>query len=82
MNRLKFSDPYQLESIRREIFIWERTAASMAVFSRDENVQSMVIDKIRSLGDKLIHTNDAIVTAKNLAAYEETLNTLKNKVNI
>lgn len=80
MNRLKYADPHELHTIQREIFIWERTAASMAVFSRDDNVHSIVREKIRSLGDKLVRTNDEISTLGNVAAFEETLNALKKKV--
>lgn len=83
VSTIRFVDPLPVQELRHEITIWERTAASMAAFSHDENViQSLLQNKIKTLGDKLDNTIDEEPESEVLLEYKTTLQMLQKKVRV
>ncbi|XP_018563114.1 P protein [Anoplophora glabripennis] len=63
----KFDEPPVVQGLKREIAVWERTAASVGSYSKDEDVvKESLIKKMTRLQDKLKHTVN-----KNINAVEE-----------
>ncbi|KAJ8916646.1 hypothetical protein NQ315_000291 [Exocentrus adspersus] len=57
MSYYKFSEPPVVQGLKREIAAWERTAASVGSYSRDEGaVRQSLMKKMTKLQNKLKHT--------------------------
>ncbi|XP_058793349.1 P protein-like [Phymastichus coffea] len=75
---LRFDEPQDIQELRHEIIIWQRAAASLSSYSRDENiVRATLMKKIKRL---LYELKQKLVTGSVLLEnYQTTLEELENK---
>lgn len=79
INDLRFNEPHEIQEMRHEISVWQRAAASLSSYSKDEDIVRETLDKKvnrlrRNLKKKLTTTN---VPDEN---YKQTLEEMQAKV--
>lgn len=75
---LRLWEPKEIKDLRREIRIWQRTAYSLASFSKDVDlVSETLLRKVEILKNKLKKLQAGIGSK---AVYRNTLEGLNNKV--
>lgn len=79
INDLRFTEPQDVQEIRHEIAVWQRAAASLSSYSKDEDlVRETLLKKVnrlsRSLKKKLVSGSVPV------ESYKATLDELKSKV--
>ncbi|CAH1184847.1 unnamed protein product [Phyllotreta striolata] len=63
MKYYRFDEPAEIQDLKREIAVWERTAASMSSYSKDENhVKDSLLKQMVTLRNKL---RDTVYVASN-----------------
>lgn len=79
MNDLRFSEPQDVQELRHEISVWERAAASLSSYSKDEAfVRETLVKKVNRLKRTL---KKKLTTATvPVDSYEATLEELQAKV--
>ncbi|XP_038112968.1 P protein isoform X3 [Culex quinquefasciatus] len=78
INDLRFTEPQDVQEIRHEIAVWQRAAASLSSYSKDEDlVRETLLKKVnrlsRSLKKKLVSGSVPV------ESYKATLDELKSK---
>lgn len=54
MNKLRFTEPQNIQELRHEIQVWQRAAASLSSYSKDEDlVRETLVKKVNRLGRQL-----------------------------
>lgn len=76
---LRFSEPQDVQQLRNEIIVWQRTAAKLSSYSKDEDlVRETLLKKVsrleRQLEKKL--ASDTV----SMESYKQTLQDLQQKV--
>ncbi|KOC59796.1 P protein [Habropoda laboriosa] len=78
---LRFDEPQDVQELRHEIAIWQRAAASLSSYSKDENlVRETLMKKVQRLLSQL--KKKLITGSVALERYKTTLEELQEKVNI
>lgn len=79
INKLRFSEPQNIQELRREIQVWQRAAASLSSYSKDEDlVRETLLKKVNRLDREL---KKRLVSGSVPAAnYKATLEELQAKV--
>lgn len=78
---LFFCSPLFFKELRHEIAVWQRAAASLSSYSKDENlVRETLLKKVRRLLSQL--KKKLITGSVALERYKTTLEELQEKVNI
>ncbi|KAH0535423.1 hypothetical protein KQX54_016334 [Cotesia glomerata] len=78
---LKFGEPLQIQEMRHEIAIWQRAAASLSSYSREEKlVRDILLQKVQTLSAAL----DSKLTTGRISSlkYRSTLEELQDKYQI
>lgn len=79
MDDLRFSEPRGIQDLRQEIGVWQRAAASLSAYSRDEELVKETILKKSSYLERLLKKR--LATGKlPVDTYKETLHELQEKV--
>ncbi|XP_029726961.1 P protein isoform X2 [Aedes albopictus] len=74
---LRFSEPQDVQEIRHEIAVWQRAAASLSSYSKDEDlVRETLLKKVNKLSRSL---KKKLVSGSVPVEYKATLEELKNK---
>ncbi|EAT40274.1 AAEL007979-PA [Aedes aegypti] len=74
---LRFSEPQDVQEIRHEIAVWQRAAASLSSYSKDEDlVRETLLKKVNKLSRSL---KKKLVSGSVPVEYKTTLEELKNK---
>lgn len=79
MNKLRFTEPQNIQELRHEIQVWQRAAASLSSYSKDEDlVRETLLKKVNRLGRQLKKqlSSDKVPTD----SYKATLGELQAKV--
>nr|XP_033201625.1 P protein-like [Bombus vancouverensis nearcticus] len=75
---LKFAEPRDVQELRHEIAIWQRAAASLSSYSKDENlVRETLLKKVQRLLSQL--KKKLITGSVTLETYKTTLEELQEK---
>lgn len=78
-HELRMKEPKEVTELRREIIIWERTAATLSTYTRDSHiVRDTLLKKVKILRDKLrrLESEEFVSTE----TYKTTLDELKQMV--
>ncbi|KXJ77587.1 hypothetical protein RP20_CCG007167 [Aedes albopictus] len=74
---LRFNEPQDVQEIRHEIAVWQRAAASLSSYSKDEDlVRETLLKKVNKLSRSL---KKKLVSGSVPVEYKATLEELKNK---
>lgn len=79
INKLRFSEPQNIQELRREIQVWQRAAASLSSYSKDEDlVRETLLKKVNRLDRELKKrlTSGSVP----VESYKATLEELQAKV--
>lgn len=79
INDLRSTEPQEIQELRNEITVWQRTAEQLSPYSKDEDlVRGTVLKKVNRLQRLLTKklTSDSILEG----SYEQTLEDLQKKV--
>lgn len=81
INDLRFNEPQEIQEMRHEIAVWQRAAASLSSYSKDEDiVRETLAKKVnrlkRNLKKKLTSTSVPIEN------YKQTLEEMQAKVKV
>ncbi|XP_057334665.1 P protein isoform X2 [Microplitis mediator] len=75
---LKYPEPQEIQELKHEIAIWQRAAASLSSYSREEKlVRDILLKKVKSLSTLL--NNKLANGSSNLLKYKSTLEELQEK---
>ncbi|XP_016915307.2 P protein-like isoform X2 [Apis cerana] len=78
MAALKFAEPPDVQELRHEIAIWQRAAASLSSYSKDENlVRETLLKKVQRLLSQL--KKKLMTGSETLERYKTTLEELQEK---
>lgn len=78
INDLRFTEPQDVQEVRHEIAVWQRAAASLSSYSKDEDlVRETLLKKVNKLSRSL---KKKLVSGSVPVEYKATLEDLKNKV--
>lgn len=79
MNKLRFTEPQNIQELRHEITVWQRAAASLSSYSKDEDlVRETLLKKVDRLGRQL---KKRIASGSvPVESYKATLEELQEKV--
>lgn len=79
MNDLRFVEPQDIQELRQEIAVWQRAAASLSSYSKDEDlVRETLLKKVNRLSRQLKKkASSGSVPEEN---YKQTLEDLQKKV--
>lgn len=81
VHELRIKEPKEIIDLRREITVWERTAASLSTFTRDSHlVRDTLLKKVKILQIKLKRQESE--KAVSTETYKATLEELKQSVNL
>lgn len=79
INDLRFSEPQDVQELRHEIAVWQRAAASLASYSKDEDlVRETLLKKVNRLTRQL--KKKLLSGSVPLESYRTTLEELQSKV--
>lgn len=79
VNDLRFSEPQDVQELRHEITVWQRAAASLSSYSKDEDlVRETLIKKVNRLTRQL--KKKLLSGSVPLESYRTTLEELQSKV--
>ncbi|XP_065083559.1 P protein-like isoform X3 [Ochlerotatus camptorhynchus] len=77
INDLRFTEPQDVQEVRHEIAVWQRAAASLSSYSKDEDlVRETLLKKVNKLSRSL---KKKLVSGSVPVEYKATLEDLKNK---
>lgn len=78
INDLRFDEPSEVQKLRHEISIWQRSAASLSAFSKDEDfVRKTLLKKVERLQNQLEKKLHSGIVEKD--SYIQTLEELETK---
>ena len=78
INDLRFSEPNDVQELRHEITVWQRAAASLSSYSKDEDlVRETLLKKVNRLGRQL--KKKLVSGAVPVESYKATLEDLQAK---
>ena len=79
INDLRFSEPQDIQQLRHEIGIWQRAAASLSSYSKDEDlVRETLVKKVNRLQR---HLKKKLSSGSvSVDSYKQTLQDLQKKV--
>lgn len=78
INDLRFSEPNDVQELRHEITVWQRAAASLSSYSKDEDlVRETLLKKVNRLGRQL--KKKLVSGAVPVESYKSTLEDLQAK---
>ena len=78
INDLRFSEPNDVQELRHEITVWQRAAASLSSYSKDEDlVRETLLKKVNRLGRQL--KKKLVSGAVPVESYKATLGDLQAK---
>ena len=76
---LRFTEPQNIQDLRREIAVWQRAAASLTIYTKDEKlVQDTLLIKVKRLEKQLKKAMSSGAIEKQ--TYKTTLLELQTKV--
>lgn len=79
INDLRFGEPQEIQELRHEITIWQRAAASLSSYSKDEDlVRETLVKKVNRLQRQLKKKLSA--GSVPVESYKQTLEDLQKKV--
>lgn len=79
INDLRFSEPQDVQEIRHEIAVWQRAAASLSSYSKDEDlVRETLLKKVNRLSRTL--KKKLVTGSVPVESYKATLEEMKRKV--
>lgn len=79
MNDLRFGEPQDIQELRQEIAVWQRAAASLSSYSKDEDiVRETLVKKVNRLS-RLLKQRLATGSMP-VESYRQTLEELQKKV--
>lgn len=80
INDLRFNEPQDMQELRHEITVWQRAAASLSSYSKDEDlVRETLVKKVNRLQRQLKKKLSSGSVPKE--SYQQTLQDLQRKVN-
>lgn len=80
MNDLRFAEPQDIQELRHVIAIWQRAAASLSSYSKDEDlVRETLLKKVHRLQRQLKKKISSGFTVSR-DSYKQTLESLEKKV--
>lgn len=81
INDLRFGEPQDIQELRHEITVWQRAAASLSSYSKDEDlVRETLVKKVNRLKRQLKKKLSG--GAVPVESYKQTLEDLQKKVSI
>lgn len=79
INDLRFTEPQNIQELRQQITVWQRAAASLSSYSKDEDlVRETLLKKVNKLG-KILKKRLATGSVP-VESYQATLEELQAKV--
>lgn len=79
LNDLRFGEPKEIQALRQEIAVWQRAAASLSSYSKDEDlVRDTLNKKVKRLNRQLKHRLASGAVPDE--CYKQTLDDLQKKV--
>lgn len=79
INDLRFGEPQEIQELRHEITVWQRAAASLSSYSKDEDlVRETLVKKVNRLQRQLKKKLSA--GSVPVESYRQTLEDLQKKV--
>lgn len=79
LNDLRFGEPQEIQELRQEIAVWQRAAASLSSYSKDEDiVRETLHKKVKRLSRQLKHRLAS--GSVPVEAYKQTLEEMQKRV--
>lgn len=79
INDLRFTEPQDVQELRHEITVWQRAAASLSSYSKDEDlVRETLVKKVHRLSRQL--KKKLLTGSVPIESYKATLGDLEAKV--